>query len=267
MKILLTNDDGVYAQGIGAMRKALQGLGEVVVVAPDSERSGVGHSITLAHPLRVRNVYIDGELFGYGVGGSPADCVKLAVMEIVKCQPRLVVSGINLGSNTGIHVLYSGTVAAAIEGAVLGIPSIALSLDVSGLPDLEYAARVSRDIIEILLRHDLPRASLLNVNFPSVKREEIKGIRITKQYTYSFEESVDRRKDPGGKTYYWLVGGREITVEEEGTDIEAIREGYISITPLRYDLTHHELMRKIGHWNWGQLGQHFMNSKFQGKET
>lgn len=267
MKILLTNDDGVYAPGIGAIRKSLQGLGEVVVVAPDSEQSGVGHSITLAHPLRVRHVYVDGEFFGYGVGGSPADCVKLAVMEIMKGQPRLVVSGINLGSNTGIHVLYSGTVAAAIEGAILGIPAVALSLDVSGFPDLEYAAIISRDVIELLLKHDLPRGSLLNVNFPSVKRGEIKGIRITKQYTYSFEESVDRRKDPAGKTYYWLVGGREITVEEKGTDIEAIRQGYISITPLRYDLTNHELLEKIGCWDWGQLYQHFKDSTFLGKEV
>jgi 5'-nucleotidase len=267
MNILLTNDDGVYAQGIGAIRKSLQGLGEVVVVAPDTEQSGVGHSITLAHPLRVRHIYIDGEFFGYGVSGSPADCVKLAVMEIMKCQPRLVVSGINLGSNTGIHVLYSGTVAAAIEGAILGIPSIALSLDVSGFPDLEYAATVSRDIIEILLKHELPRGSLLNVNFPSVKREAIKGVRLTKQYSYSFEESVDRRKDPGGKTYYWLVGGREITVEEKGADIEAIRQGYISITPLRYDLTHHELMKKIVNWDWGHLEQHFKNSAFLGREV
>ncbi len=267
MKILLTNDDGVYAQGIGAIRKSLQGLGEVVVVAPDTEQSGVGHSITMAHPLRIRHVYVDGEFFGYGVSGSPADCVKLAVMEIMKAQPRLVVSGINLGSNTGIHVLYSGTVAAAIEGAILGIPSIALSLDVSGFPDLEYAAMLSRDIIEILLRHDLPRGSLLNVNFPSVKKEEIKGIRITRQYTYSFEESVDRRKDPGGKTYYWLVGGREITVEEGGTDIEAIRQGYVSITPLRYDLTNHEFLKKITHWNWGQLEQHFKHGTFLGKEV
>lgn len=265
MKILLTNDDGVYSQGIGAIKKSLQGLGEVVVVAPDTEQSGVGHSVTLAHPLRVRHVYIDGELFGYGVGGSPADCVKMAVMEIMRCQPRLVVSGINLGSNTGIHVLYSGTVAAAIEGAILGIPSIALSLDVSGFPDLEHAARVSRDIIEILLKHDLPRGSLINVNFPSVKGEEIKGIKITRQYTYSFEEGVDCRKDPAGKTYYWLVGGKEITVEEEGTDIEAIRRGYISITPLRYDLTDKELMRNILHWDWGQLERYFTNMTFLGK--
>ncbi|HHT9120932.1 MAG TPA: 5'/3'-nucleotidase SurE [Candidatus Hypogeohydataceae bacterium YC41] len=268
MKILLTNDDGVYAQGLGAIKKSLQGLGEVVVVAPDAEQSGVGHSITFSHPLRIRPVYVDDEFFGYGVSGSPADCVKLGVMEIMKCQPRLLVSGINMGSNTGIHVLYSGTVAAAIEGAILGIPSVALSLDVSNFPDLEYAAIISRDIIEILLGHDLPRGTLLNVNFPSVRREEIKGVRFTKQYTYSFEESVDCRKDPGGKTYYWLVGGREITVEEEGTDTEALSHGYISITPLTCDLTNHELLDKIGHWEWGQLEQRFKKTTtFLGKEV
>jgi 5'-nucleotidase len=265
LRILLTNDDGIYATGIGAIKKSLQGLGEVMVVAPDAEQSGVGHSITLAHPLRIRHVYINGEFFGYGISGSPADCVKLAVMEIMKCQPDLLVSGINIGSNTGIHVLYSGTVAAALEGAILGIPSVALSLDVSKFPDLEYAALLSRDIIEILSKHELPRGTLINVNFPSVKREEIKGVRFTKQYTYSFAESVDCRKDPAGKTYYWLVGGREITMEEGGTDIEAIRQGYVSITPLRYDLTDYELMNKVVHWNWEQLEEHFKKSTILGK--
>lgn len=250
MRILLTNDDGIYTAGVGAIKKALEDMGEVVVVAPDAEQSGVSHSITWAHPLRARKVYIDSEFFGYGVSGSPADCVKLAVMEIMKELPELVVSGINLGANVGIHVLYSGTVAASIEGAVLGIPSFAVSLDISEFPDLEYAAAASRDIIKEAIRHKLPRGRLLNINIPSVKRKDIKGIKITRQYTYSFEESVDRRKDPGGRTYYWLVGGREITVEEEGTDIQAIREGYISITPLCYDLTDHGLMDKIRQWEW-----------------
>lgn len=252
MRILLTNDDGIYAAGIGAIKKRLEGLGSVVLVAPDIEQSGVSHSITWAHPLRVREVHINGEFFGYAVSGSPADCVKMAVMEIMKGTPELIVSGINLGANAGIHVLYSGTVAASIEGAILGIPSVAVSIDISGYPDLDYAAEVSRDIINQVLKHGLPRGTLLNVNIPSVRKKEVKGIKITRQYTHGFEESVDRRKDPGGRTYYWLVGGIETTIEESGTDIQAIREGYISITPLRYDLTDHGLLEGLRQWDWGE---------------
>ncbi|MFQ5956400.1 MAG: 5'/3'-nucleotidase SurE [Candidatus Brocadiales bacterium] len=250
MRILLTNDDGIYAAGIGAINKTLHEIGEVVVVAPEAERSGASHSITWAHPLRVRKVYVENKFFGYAVSGSPADCVKMAAMEIMEKPPELVVSGINLGANVGIHVLYSGTVAASIEGSILGIPSVAVSIDVSGYPDLEYAAIIARDIIKQTIKHKLPRCTLININIPSLKKEEIKGIRITRQYTHGFEESVDRRKDPGGGTYYWLVGGTEITVEEKGTDFQSIRDGYISITPLCYDLTDHNLLKGISSWDW-----------------
>jgi len=228
MRILLTNDDGIYAAGIAAINKTLKEIGEVVVVAPEAERSGASHSITWAHPLRLRKTYIENKFFGYAVSGSPADCVKMAAMEIMKEPPELVVSGINLGANTGIHVLYSGTVAASIEGSILGIPSVAVSIDVSRYVDLGYAAIIARDVI----------------------KQIIKGIRLTRQYTHGFEESVDRRKDPGGNTYYWLVGGSEITVEEEGTDVQSIRDGYISITPLCYDLTDYNLLKSLDTWDW-----------------
>lgn len=262
MRILLTNDDGIYAAGIETLNKTLADIGEVVVVAPEAERSGASHSITWAHPLRVRKVYVENEFFGYAVSGSPADCVKMAAMEIMPELPELVVSGINLGANVGIHVLYSGTVAASIEGSILGIPSVAVSIDVSGYTDLEYAGIIARDVIRQVIRHSLPRCTLINVNIPSVRREEIKGIRLTRQYTYGFEESVDRRKDPGGRTYYWLVGGSEITVEEEGTDVQALREGYISITPLRYDLTDHGLLKGISTWDWKAVEENIC--KFRG---
>ncbi len=253
MRILLTNDDGIYAAGIIALKKTLEEIGEVVVVAPEGERSGVSHSITWAHPLRVRKVYVENELFGYAVSGSPADCVKMAVMEIMPEPPDMVVAGINLGANVGIHVLYSGTVAAAIEGSILGLPSVAVSIDVSGYTDLEYAAIIGRDVIKQVTKHRLPRCTLINVNVPSVKREEIKGIRLTHQCTRGFEESVDRRKDPGGSTYYWLVGGLEVAVEEAGTDIESVNDGYISITPLCYDLTDNGLLKGLGSWDWKEV--------------
>ncbi len=262
MRILLTNDDGIYAAGIEAINKTLGEIGEVTIVAPEAERSGASHSITWAHPLRVRKVYVENELFGYAVSGSPADCVKMATMEIMPEPPDLVVSGINLGANVGIHVLYSGTVAASIEGSILGFPSVAVSIDVSGYTDLEYAAIIAKDTIKQITKHKLPRCTLININIPSVKREEIKGIRLTRQYTYSFEESVDRRKDPGGRTYYWLVGGSEITVEENGTDIQALREGYISITPLRYDLTDHNLLKSLRSWDWKEVEENIC--KFRG---
>ncbi|OHB36906.1 MAG: 5'/3'-nucleotidase SurE [Planctomycetes bacterium RIFCSPHIGHO2_02_FULL_50_42] len=250
MRILLTNDDGIYAAGIAAINKTLKEIGEVVVVAPEAERSGASHSITWAHPLRLRKTYIENKFFGYAVSGSPADCVKMAAMEIMKEPPELVVSGINLGANTGIHVLYSGTVAASIEGSILGIPSVAVSIDVSRYVDLGYAAIIARDVIKQIIKNKLPKCTLINVNIPSVPREEIKGIRLTRQYTHGFEESVDRRKDPGGNTYYWLVGGSEITVEEEGTDVQSIRDGYISITPLCYDLTDYNLLKSLDTWDW-----------------
>ncbi|MFQ5861973.1 MAG: 5'/3'-nucleotidase SurE [Candidatus Brocadiales bacterium] len=261
MRILLTNDDGIYAAGIGAINKTLGEIGKVVVVAPEAERSGVSHSITWAHPLRVRKVYVENEFLGYAVSGSPADCIKMATMEIMQEPPDLVVSGINLGANVGIHVLYSGTVAASIEGSILGLPSVAVSIDISGYTDLEYAAIAAKDIIKQIIKHKLPRCTLININFPSVRREEIKGIRLTRQYTYDFEGSVDKRKDPGGKTYYWLAGGTETTVEEEGTDVQALRDGYISITPLRYDLTDHNLLKSIGSWDWKEVEENICKSK------
>ncbi len=270
MRILLTNDDGIYSPGIAALKQVIKDLGEVTVVAPDVEQSGVGHSVTLSHPLRVREVYVDKEFLGYGVNGSPADCVKIAVFEIMKGErqppllsppsqggekggsflPDLVVSGINLGANVGIHTLYSGTVAAAIEGAILGIPSVAISLETSGVPDVSQAAQIAKGTIDCVLHHGLPKGTLLNINIPSVPKDKVKGIRITRQYASGFDERFDKRTDPVGRTYYWLAGGDGYEMDECDTDIHAIKEGYISITPLRYDLTNHELIPKIEKWKW-----------------
>ncbi len=254
MQILLTNDDGIYAPGIAALKHQIQTLGQITVVAPDIEQSGVGHSITFSHPLRIRQVYLNNEFIGYGVNGSPADCVKLAAHEIMKKGPDVVISGLNMGANVGIHILYSGTVAAAVEAAIMGFPSIAVSFEITDqYADVGEAAKVARGVIERIIKHKLPKGSLLNVNIPSRPSNQIKGIKITRQFAHDFKETFDKRIDPGGRAYYWLMGTNKSIHREEGTDLTAVNEGYISITPLRYDLTDHGLYKKIEEWDWSDL--------------
>lgn len=251
MHLLLTNDDGIYAPGIAALKQNIQDLGHVTVVAPDVEQSGVGHSITFSHPLRVREVQANNQRIGYGVNGSPADCVKLAIYEVMEQRPDVVISGINMGSNVGIHILYSGTVAAAVEAAIMGYPSIAVSFEISGrYDDIHSAAKVARSVIERILTHKLPKGSLLNINIPSIPPDQIKGIKVTRQYAQDFQENFEKRTDPSGRSYYWLLGTDKTRHREEDTDIHAINEGYISITPLRYDLTDYTMQKKIVDWNW-----------------
>lgn len=251
MQILLTNDDGIYAPGIAALKHTIQDLGQVTVVAPDVEQSGVGHSITFSHPLRIREVQVNNEHIGYGVNGSPADCVKLAIYEVMKQRPDVVISGINMGSNVGIHILYSGTVAAAVEAAIMGFPSIAVSFEISGRhDDIHSAAKVAKKVIERILSHKLPAGSLLNVNIPSIPQDQIKGIRVTRQFAHDFKENFEKRIDPSGRAYYWLIGTDKTIHREEDTDIHAVNEGYISITPLRYDLTDYTMQKRIVEWDW-----------------
>ncbi len=250
MKILLTNDDGIYSPGILLFKQALLSVGSVTVVAPDVQKSGVGHSITFSHPLRVRDVHLDSEFVGYGIDGSPADCVKIGVREIMGSQPDLLVAGINIGANVGINVLYSGTVAAAIEGAVLGIPSVAVSLEISELPpDVQGAADIAREMIRHILTREIPKGTLLNINIPLVPKEQIQGVRVTKQYSGDFHEHYDRRTDPRGCAYYWLAGTGWPVDEVAGTDMHALRRGYISITPLKYDLTDNSFFRDLETWD------------------
>ena len=251
MKIILTNDDGIYSPGILELKKAIAPFGSVTVVAPDVQKSGVGHSITFSHPLRVRDVYTNGDFIGYGIDGSPADCVKLAVREILKEKARLLVSGINIGANVGINVLYSGTVAAAIEGALLGIPSVAVSLEISGSsPDAKGAAETAKDIIALIIKKELPRGTLLNVNIPHIPKDKIKGVKITKQFSGDFDEHYEKRADPRGVAYYWLAGTGWPKEDVIGTDMHALKDGYISITPIRYDLTDKTFFTKIESWEW-----------------
>lgn len=224
-------------------------MGQVVVVAPDSEKSSVGHAITLIDPLRVWEFEKNGKLFGYAVSGTPADCVKIAYWALLDETPDLIVSGINLGSNTGINVIYSGTASAAAEGALLGIPSFAISLTTKNDPDYTFAAKFARRLSRIILKRGLPKGTFLNVNVPVGKAGEIKGIAVTKQGQANYKEKYDRRIDPQNRVYYWLTG-HKVNVEEEDNDVDdrAVIDNKISITPIHYDLTNYNFMDELKHW-------------------
>ncbi len=252
MRILLTNDDGVFAPGLRALRKELARLGDVTVVAPAQEQSGVGHSITLLTPLVVKQVDDDdGTVLGYMVEGSPADSVKLAILELMDRPPDLIVSGINSGANAGINVLYSGTVAAAIEGAFFRITSIAVSLELAEHFDYPHAARNAVRVIERILDHKPAPGSLFNVNLPAHSRGEPKGIRVVPMGIGRHGESFERRTDPRGRTYYWLTYAPPFELEGPETDVSSLAEGYITVTPLHFDLTRHDQLPRLEQWNWG----------------
>jgi 5'-nucleotidase len=237
MHILLCNDDGIHAPGISVLHDAVRELGELSVVAPDVERSAAGHAITLSDPIKCTSVEKDGAFFGHAVSGTPADCIKLAVRALLDSPPELVLSGINLGANTGISVLYSGTVSAATESAILGIPGIAFSL--CSYVDLQWeaAGRVAAEITASVLENPIPPGVLLNVNIPNVPYDEIKGTRVTRMGRSRFIEKFHRRLDPQGRTYFWLDGDLEILDEGDDVDIHAVRDGYVSVTPIQFDMT------------------------------
>ncbi len=238
MSILLCNDDGIHAPGISALHRAVRGLDEVRVIAPNVECSAAGHAITLADPIKSTPVEKNGELFGYGIGGTPADCIKLAVCAMMRdAPPTLVLSGINLGSNTGISVIYSGTVSAATEAAVLGIPGVAFSLCTYIDPDWTMAEQIAKELTQKIIENPLPPEVLLNVNIPNVPYEKLKGIRITRMGRSRFIEKFYKRLDPRGQTYYWLDGELEMHDEGDDIDIYAVRNNYVSITPIQFDMT------------------------------
>ena len=238
MRILICNDDGIHAPGISVLHSAMKKFGERHVIAPDVERSAAGHAITLADPIKSMPVDKNGEFFGYGIGGTPADCIKLAVCAILKdTPPDLIVSGINLGSNTGISVIYSGTVSAATEGVVLGIPGVAFSLCTYTDPEWETAGRIASEITQKLIETPMPPNVLLNVNIPNLPYEQLKGIKVTRMGRSRFIEKFHKRLDPRGRTYYWLDGELEVHDDGDDVDIHAVRDGYVSITPIHLDLT------------------------------
>jgi len=248
MKILLTNDDGINAPGLYALFNEISKIAEVKVVAPDSEKSAVGHAITLSDPLRVSDFYKNEHFFGYAVNGTPADCVKLAYWAL-DIKPDVVISGINLGSNTGINILYSGTVSAATEGMFLNIPSIAISLTTFHQPDFHFAAKFAAYLAKIVSKNGLPSGTLLNVNVPAVPEDEIEGVVITRQGHANYQEKFDKRTDPHKRIYYWLTGTKIELEKDDEVDDRAIINKNISITPVQFDLTNYGFMKELESWN------------------
>jgi 5'-nucleotidase len=254
LRILLTNDDGVFAPGLRALRKELRRLGDVTVVAPAQEQSGVGHAITLLTPLVVKEVEDeDGSPLGFMVEGSPADSVKLAILELMDRPPDLIVSGINSGANAGINVLYSGTVAAAIEGAFFKITSIAVSLELAEHFDFPHAARNAVKVIERILANGPAPGGLFNVNLPAHARGEPRGVRVVPMGVGRHGEGFERRRDPRGRTYYWLTYAPPFNLEGQESDVASLAEGYITVTPLHFDLTRQDLLPKLRGWDWGGI--------------
>ncbi len=219
-------------------------------MAPDAERSAIGHAITTITPLRVKEFRRGRKLLGYASNGTPADCVKLAVGSLFDRRPDLVVSGINLGANTATNVIYSGTVSAATEARILGIPSIAISLGSFTNPRWRYAATLGRRIAAEVLERGLPPKVLLNVNVPNLPRSEIKGILVTRQGDSVFQEGYALREDPRGQPYYWLTGTYLMQDDDPQTDAWAIANGYVSVTPVTFDLTAHGQRQALAAWRW-----------------
>ncbi len=236
MRILLTNDDGIYAQGLAAIKQELEKIGDVTVIAPVTEQSAVGHAITISEPLKVLEIRRAGDFYGYGITGSPADCVKLGTSCIMENPPDVVVSGINRGENVGVNVLYSGTVSAATEAHILGFTGMALSVDCYVNPQYEAAARFGARLAQHLACRSEPLPFALNVNCPSAPLEEIKGARFTRQGESRIVDEFVKRIDPRGNTYYWQAGLTRVLDSDPGTDAVCLKNGSISVTPINYRL-------------------------------
>ena len=246
--ILVVNDDGISAPGIRKLIGIMKDFGDVVVVAPEGPQSGMGHAITINATLRCDKVTMDdGAQTEYSVSGTPVDCVKLAVNKILDRKPDLCVSGINHGSNSSINVIYSGTMSAAVEGALEGIPSIGFSLlDFSHDADFSEGEKYIRKITQFVIENDLPEGVCLNVNIPkSKKNEKIKGMRICRQAKANWEEEFDERKDPNGRTYYWLTGKFVNYDKGDDTDERALENHFISVVPVQYDVTAHHAISTL----------------------
>ncbi|RFN59688.1 5'/3'-nucleotidase SurE [Marixanthomonas ophiurae] len=249
--ILVTNDDGITAPGIRALIEVMNTLGDVCVVAPDSPQSGMGHAITINDTLYCDSVKVreDEPQKEYSSSGTPVDCVKLAVNEILKRKPDLCVSGVNHGSNSSINVIYSGTMSAAVEAGTLGIPSVGFSLlDYSLEADFEPTKKFIKKIAKQALKNGMPKGVVLNVNFPKLSKDKIKGIKVCRQANAHWEEQFDKRVNPLGREYYWLTG--EFVNEDKGEDTDewALANGYVSVVPVQFDLTAHHAIKDLNTW-------------------
>lgn len=250
MHILLTNDDGVYAPGLAALHRELRRLGEVSVVAPATEQSGVGHAITYLTPLIVKEVYEGDRRWGWMVEGSPADCVRIAISELCPQRPDLVVSGINGGLNAGINVLYSGTVAAAIEGAFFGITSVAVSLEFDEQARFDRAARLARAIIQQILEQKRPEPQLYNLNIPTAALRGEPEVRTVPMDVAHYGERFERREDPWGRPYYWATGEPPPRLGQQDTDLTVLKQGCVALTPLDYDMTKRTVLTEMQRWQF-----------------
>jgi 5'-nucleotidase len=248
MQILLTNDDGIYAPGIEALERELKKIADVCVVAPATEQSGVGHSVTFLRPLISKEIFDGDRRRGWAVEGSPADCVKLGIFELCP-KPDLIVSGLNGGLNAGINVLYSGTVAAAIEGAFFGITSIACSLEYHEHANFKRAAEMARGVIEQILAKKDARPQLYNLNIPTVAVENPRGVRIVPMGVARYGEHFIKRTDPRGRTYYWSTNDPPPRPEEHETDLIALEQGFVTLTPLQYDMTKRAVLTEMETWD------------------
>jgi len=249
--ILVTNDDGITAPGIRTLVEVMKTLGEVVVVAPDSPQSGMGHAITLDSTLHIEKIHVEaGDYDAYSCSGTPADCVKIAVNEILDRTPDLVVSGINHGSNSSINVIYSGTMSAAIEAGIQGVPAIGFSLlDYSWNANFKPSKSYLKTITKNVLNQGLPNGIVLNVNIPNSEEKNIKGIKICRQAKANWQEKFDKRKTPQGKDYYWLTGEFVNHDKGEDTDEWALKNNYISVVPVQFDLTAHHAIQQLNNWD------------------
>jgi 5'-nucleotidase len=252
--ILVTNDDGVLAPGLLALAQEMRLLGQVTILAPDRNWSASGHVKTLERPLRVRKVLLADESTAYCSDGAPSDCVALAVLGLFPDPIDMVVSGINPNANIGHDVTYSGTVTAAMEAIISGLPGVAISLDTpedrAGKPDFGPAARVAHRVVSGIIRNGLPPRTLLNVNIPYLQDDQIKGYQVTRQGLRIYRDQLERRLDPRHRPYYWIGGQAPTAVHEDGTDFGAMMDGYVSITPLQLDLTDYQTLEDLKTWDW-----------------
>ncbi len=249
--ILVTNDDGIAAPGIRTLISIMNEIGDVVVVAPDNPQSGMGHAITVNTTLRCNPINVDeGPQLEYSCSGTPADCVKMAANEILNRKPDLCVSGINHGSNASLNVIYSGTMSAAVEAGIEGVPAIGFSLlDYNWDANFEASKEYVRKITLNVLKNKLPEGVVLNVNIPDLKKDEIKGIKVCRQAHGNWIEDFDKRVSPQGEDYYWLTGKFVNLDQGEDTDLWALENGYVSVVPVQFDLTAHHFIHKLNNWD------------------
>ena len=253
MRILISNDDGIDSRGIAVLASAMKEIGEVTVIAPRTEQSAVGHAITMKIPLRITEYFKNGDFFGYAIDGTPADCIKIGIRNIMKSPPDIVISGINHGSNTAINIIYSGPVSAEREAAIMDIPGIAVSVANHTAVNFDFAAKIVKELSKLVVKNGLERGTLLNVNVPDLPEEEIAGVLFTKQGKSKWDDIYEERTDPYGKHYYWLTGNLFELDNDLNADHYAVKNNYAAITPIHFDLTDYKTYDQIKDWDLKNL--------------